>query len=211
MIHAYNENYLLLAQNQLAIFLDYSVNYLKHSLKDVYDKFLESNLSDRFMNGDPTIIAGRSGIELAYDVFGYENDNKIEYLSINKTIEFWLGYSLAYFQWYTCLNLNMLNKYVSILEIKEMYDPYHEMDIMKFVERLLDIYNQRKNKTNLEIRRHELKLSRNDLANISGVPYRVIEHYEQRVVDINKAGAMYILSLANALYIDPKDLLETTI
>lgn len=208
MIHAYSENYLLLAQNQLAVFFDYSVNYLNRSLESIYEKFLKSSISDRFMNGDPTIIAGRSGVELAHDVLRIPFEEKKEYLSVSKSEEYWLGYYLAYFQWFTNIDLNLLNKYISINEILELYNPYHEMDVTSFVDRMIEIFNERKQKTNLEIRRRELNMSRSDLANISGVSIRLIEHYEQRVADINKASSEYVIAIANALHAQPKDLLE---
>ena len=78
----------------------------------------------------------------------------------------------------------------------------------KFVEFLKTAIKVRKGKTNLEIYRREAKLSRSELSEKSGVPLRMIEHYEQRVKNINKANAEYLISLAKALFVSPDSLLE---
>ncbi|MBO4856397.1 MAG: hypothetical protein J5511_03400, partial [Bacilli bacterium] len=36
----------------------------------------------------------------------------------------------------------------------------------------------------------------------------MIEHYEQRIKNINKANCEYIISLSKALFVDPEALLE---
>lgn len=57
----------------------------------------------------------------------------------------------------------------------------------------------------------EWRLSRNmsqsDLAEASGVSVRMIQHYEQGVRDINKAEALTVLRLADALGCDVRDIL----
>ena len=92
--------------------------------------------------------------------------------------------------------------------MRSMYHPYHEMDITHFIDRINEILNERKKVTNLEIYRRKHKMSRSKLAKESNVPVRTIEHYEQRVANINKASAEYIISLAKALYVKPEQLLE---
>ena len=211
MIPAYNIYYVLLAQHNLAIFLDYSVNYLHFPLHDIWNRFLSSKICDKFMDADPQVMAGRSGIELVFDVLGKEAINVPEYTSIDKSPEYWLGYYLAYFQWRVNLSFRQLEKYIKIEEILEMYHPYHEMDLENFIIDLGKKYNERKGKTNLEIFRKELNMSRADLSKQSNVPVRTIEHYEQRVVDINNASSKYIISLAKALYKKPEELLEIEI
>lgn len=207
-IHAYDRNYLYLAQNQLAWFLDYSVNFLNLSLSFVWESFLKSDLSHKFANGDSSILSGKSGIELALDLFNKNGDDYPDYISIDRSREYWLGYYLAYYQWEVAISFDFLNKYISIEEMLSLYNPYHEMDIHQFIDKLNEILNQRKEKTNLEIFRHKLGLSRRELSIASNVPYRLIEHYEQRMVDINKASSEYVISLAKALYVNPQDLLE---
>ena len=208
MIRAYNKTYLLHAQNQLAVFLDYSVNYLNYSLKDIWKKFLDSDVYTGFFYADPTVIAGRSGIELVYDVLKKEPNSIPEYNSIGKSREFWLGYYLAYFHWYTSIDFRSILIYLPIEELLEMYSAYHEMDYSIFVKRVTEMLNERKVKTNLEIIRKIKQLSRSELSEASNVPVRVIEHYEQRQININKASSEYVLALAKSLRVKPEELLE---
>lgn len=207
-IRAYDGNYLELAQENLAICLDYAVNYFGMSLKDFWDQFLSSRICDKFMSGDTTTLAGRSGIEMALDVLKLEPLKPIEYFSYDRSEEYWLGYYLAYYQWATNIDFRFLNQYVSITEMLNMYHPYHEMDVTHFIDRINEKLNERKKMTNLEIYRRKRKMSRTKLAKESNVPARTIEHYEQRLININKASAEYIISLAKALYVNPEYLLE---
>lgn len=51
-------------------------------------------------------------------------------------------------------------------------------------------------------------LSQSQLATASGVSVRMIQHYEQGVRDINKAQAINVVRMADALQVDIKDILE---
>ena len=53
--------------------------------------------------------------------------------------------------------------------------------------------------SNLNETRLAKKLTRKELSDISGVSHRMIEKYEQGVKDINKAEAMTVYKLAEAL------------
>ena len=56
--------------------------------------------------------------------------------------------------------------------------------------------------------RKSKKLDQKTLAEISGVNLRMIQHYEQGVKDINKAQAITLYKLAQALECRIEDLLE---
>lgn len=64
--------------------------------------------------------------------------------------------------------------------------------------------------SNLKRIREEKNVSQAKLSNVTGVNLRMIQHYEQGVKDINKAQAITLLTLANALDCKIEDLLETT-
>ena len=145
MTHAYNESYTHLAQKNLAIFLDYAVNVLKLDIKDAWKTFLDSPISSRFMEGDPFVLAGRSGIEMVFDVLQRDLDEYKEYpIRNSRTEEYWLGYYLAYFQWETNVSFHTLDEYISINEMLSMYHPYHEMDVTSFVDELNKRLKKRK-------------------------------------------------------------------
>lgn len=196
-----------LKRKNLALFLDYGVNVLNVSLDGLWSRFLLNDKSIRFAKNDYGVITGVSGIELAYSVTEFTYDKSYIYEQ-NDTVESWLGSYLAYAQDKLKVSFQMINKYVPITELLSLYYPFHQMNEDKFVDFLRTALRVRKGKTNLEIYRREAKLSRSELANKSGVPLRMIEHYEQRLKNINKANAEYLLCLAKALYIEPENLLE---
>ena len=65
---------------------------------------------------------------------------------------------------------------------------------------------------NLKIRRQEAGMSQKDLANASGINWRMIQHYECEAPsdhrDINKAAAIVVLKLARALDCRVEDIME---
>lgn len=63
-------------------------------------------------------------------------------------------------------------------------------------------------KTALEFRRQTKRLTQAKLAEESGVNVRMIQHYEQGVKDINRAAALTVYRLAQALECTVEDLLE---
>lgn len=62
--------------------------------------------------------------------------------------------------------------------------------------------------SNLKNMRHRKAMSQKELAEASGVSIRMIQYYEQGVNDINKAEALTVYRLANALCCRVEDLLE---
>ena len=60
---------------------------------------------------------------------------------------------------------------------------------------------------NLKKIRTEKGMSQSALAEAAGVSVRMIQHYEQGVRDINKAEALSVLKLADALGCEVRDIL----
>ena len=89
-----------------------------------------------------------------------------------------------------------------------MYDCYHEMDIQHFVDRMNERYHIARPYTNLKRMRQKAGFSQSELAELSGVPVRTIQQYEQRQKNINKAQVEYLLMLAQALCCRVEDLVE---
>ena len=65
-----------------------------------------------------------------------------------------------------------------------------------------------KPETNLKLLRQQNGLSQKELAEISGVPLRTLQQYEQRQKNINKAQAEYLVSLSTALNCSVEQLIE---
>lgn len=62
--------------------------------------------------------------------------------------------------------------------------------------------------SNLKRIRQALKMSQGQLSEKSGVNVRMIQHYEQGVKDINKAQAITLYKLAQALSCQMENLIE---
>ena len=117
MIHAYDKNYLTAAQKCLARMLDYMVNDLQYPLETVWNWFLMSEISHRFELGDSTILAGTSGVELARRVLEQAGEpepvRKASY-AYDRSLEYWTGWAIAYYQWDTGLRFSEIEQAVPI-------------------------------------------------------------------------------------------------
>ena len=208
MIHAYDKTYLSKAQGSLGSMLDFAVYDLKEKLSGFYKKFLLSEISARFERGESSVIAGKSGVELALEIAGDFSLAKKYRPVANKSPEYWTGWALAYFQWQTNLTFKKIDSLIPIEEILGMYSPYHEMDISHFCGKMAELYNSRKQSTNLKLQRQTAGFSQKELSEISGVPLRTIQQYEQGQKNINSAKAETVLKLAKALECSVEDLME---
>lgn len=206
MIHAYDRLYLERARALLGRMLDFAVYDMKLDICCFYKEFCESEYAAKFERGDTTLLAGKSGIELAYDITGKTSTEP--HFTSNRSPEYWAGWALAYYQWHTALSFGKINSIVPIEDVLAMYPKYHEMDIMQFADAMNEAYARQKRFTNLKGRRSEAGLSQSELAKISGVPLRTIQQYEQRQKNINCARAETLLALAQALSCPLTELLE---
>ena len=211
MIHAYDKVYLDKARTALARMLDFAVYDLKYNITAFFDMFITSGVAARFEIGDFTVIVGRSGVELAYEVLeksGISYERIKPNYTFNRSEEYWTGWALAYYQWETSLSFAEIVRYIPIKEIQLLYSPYHEMDIRQFVDKMNELYRQAKPDTNLKLLRQRAGLSQSELATLSAVPLRTIQQYEQRQKDINKARAEYLIMLSKTLCCSAEDLIE---
>lgn len=208
MIHAYDELYLERAKTALGGMLDFAVYTLNEPLPVFWDKFLHSELARLFENGDTSLLAGKSGIEMAYEVEGITERCTHYEISFDRSPEYWAGWALAYYQWECNLSFRRITDAVSITEIIALYMPYHEMDIRQFSDKMNELIRERSPMSRLKLLREKVGLSQSALAAASGVPVRTIQQYEQRRKNINKAQAETLVALSKALYCRIEDLLE---
>ena len=126
----------------------------------------------------------------------------------NRSPEYWAGWALAYYQWQTNLSFKQIDSFISITEVLAMYNPYHEIDISQFCDRMTKLYNSRKQETNLKKVRLAAGLSQSKLAEVSGIPVRTIRQYEQKVKNLNAAKAESVIALSKALECSVEQLME---
>ncbi len=211
MIPAYNKLYLTDARRCLANSLDYAVYSLGFDLSDYYAAFINSDLCTRFEYGDPFIISGKSGVELALMVASGIDETaayKDRVYHDGKTPEYWIGWALAFYQWYSACSFKLLNDEIPITTILEMYDKYHEMDIMHFVERINEMRQAVRCSTYLKKYRQLRGFSQSELAELSNIPLKTLQHYEQGDKPLARANAAYVISLARILDCSPEVLIN---
>lgn len=211
MIHAYNESYLSDAKQNLAEFFDYAISTCRFDA-DLFSKlFVQSGYADKFERGNPAIIAGMSGIELAKKVILYAYPNwefPERIFSEDRSDVYWSGWALAEYQWATSKRFKDIFSRITLSEIISMYSVYHEMDIEHFIEDMNRKYDAVEQETRLKTIRENRGISQAELAKLSGVKLRSIQMYEQKVNDIDKAQAGTVYKLSRVLGCTIEDLLE---
>lgn len=186
MIYSYNKLYLNRGQQLLGSLLDVAVNIYNYDITDFFNMFLNSKYCHLFENGSPTLLVGKSSVELFFDIL---TDNNIQIVekeynfNFDKSIQYWTGYALAYYQWISNLTFKDIVEILPIDKICLLYSPYHEMDILQFVDKVNQLYKKNK-ESKLKKRRKELNLSQNQLSVLSDVSLRTIQEYEQKRKDI---------------------------
>lgn len=213
MTHAYNESYLNNAKSCLSQFFDYSVNDCKLSPDWVASLFVMTGYAEQFERGNPAVLAGMSGVELAKSMivkaYG-EKSMPAPQFSEDRTPEYWAGWALADYQWYYGRRFRDIFEHVPFSELLKMYPVYHEMDISQFTESMEQRIKSSAAEKETKLRRiRECRgLSQSELAEHAGIKLRSIQLYEQRVNDIDKAQAQTVYKLARVLGCNVEDLLE---
>lgn len=211
MTHAYQETYLNKAQSVLGEAFDYAVNTCGISGNDFVKLFLASSVCKRMENGEPAYIAGKSGIEIVIEVvsqtMGKEISNEPE-ARFGRSKEYWIGWAVAYYQWYSCRKYSEIFKVFSFDDLQQMYYTLHEADITKFVDIVNERMHEHFSDTNLKRIRVAYGCTQAELAKKADVTLRSIQMYEQRNKDINKASVDTVYRLAKALGCTMEDLIE---
>lgn len=211
MIRAYDEMYLSRAQNVLGDAFDYAVNSCNIPGSDFTKMFIVSTVSNRMENGEPAYLAGKSGIEIVIEVVLETKGKELQVEpneSFGRSKEYWIGWAVAYYQWYSGRKYSDIFKVVSFDDLERMYYTLHEADISKTVEILDKQMREFFSDTNLKRIRMAYGCTQTELAKRSGVSLRSIQMYEQRNKDINKAGADTVYRLAKVLGCTVEDLIE---
>ena len=209
MIHAYDEEYLPLAQRVMGDMLDYAVNTLDFELNDFYTMFLISGMAAQFEIGNPAFTAGKNGCEVAKEVLSLSGllvPDTEDVMYLDKTPEYWTGWVLAYYQWHSEKTFKRIQSVIPVTEVCSMYNPLHEADIRMFVEIVDKRMKEVRQQSQLKRLRAYAKLSQRELADQSGVPLRQIQLFEQGERDICKTQAQTLQKLARALHVSTETL-----
>ena len=210
MTHAYKEFFLDDAMETLGSAGEDAVLSLNIEGQEFLDLFLASGIAERFGRGDATYVSGMSGIELARKVLticGKTIPAHTENSSCHYSPEYWVGWILAYYQWYCGKPFSMILPKLRYQSLRNLYGVLHEADPSKAASVFDELLSEQA-ETNLARYRKARGLSQSQLANASGLSLRSIQLYEQRQNDINNAQYNRLQALANTLGCKIEDLLE---
>lgn len=211
-MRAYSQLYLEDSMRNLAGMFDYAIRGLNYFPDDFFSLFIDSGVSSLYEHGNPKYVCGLSGIELCQNVLDKTGRDFI-LVETDKSFdgpEYWCGWSLAYYQWYSAFRFSDLREYGLLpSEILKRY-VLHEADISKFVEVANSIIkeNQKSKPTRLQLIRKERNMTQKELSDRSGVSLRMIQLYEQRQNDINRASGSVINKLSWVLNCNFYDIME---
>lgn len=203
MIRAYNEIYLDDAMQTLAEMFSYVPNARQADV--LFQHFVMSGVAYQFGRGNPRYI--NMPPQALFEEIAGRKMPLVQPYSYGRSPEYWCGFVLAYYQWYTGLGFEQIGRRLPPSRIIAMYNPLHEASMEKFVEVANSIVFQKE--TNLARYRKTANLSQRELAKYSQVSLRAIQLYEQRQLDINMAPAVKLFQLSRVLGCYIEDLLET--
>lgn len=210
-IRAYQEIYLSKAQSTLGDAFDYAINTCEIPGQDFIELFITSTTSKRMENGEPAILAGKSGIEIVTDILLELTGKQPEIIlheRFGRSREYWIGWAVCYYQWYSGRSYQDIFKVFSFDDLTKMYSPLHEADITKFVDIAEEKIQAFFHETNLKRFRTAYGCTQAELAKRSDVTLRSIQMYEQRNKNINKASAESLYRISKVLGCSVENLLE---
>lgn len=213
-MHAYDEMYLDDAMRNLGEAFDYACNVCCIELNSFMDMFIAGGIAKQFGSGVSKIVSGISGTELVWLVLeqaGYKDDLPSAQVEYEYSREYWSGWILAYYQWHTGRSFKNIKNHITMDAILKLYPTLHEASEDKFVDTVNMIIRREKIPTRLQTLRRLLGYSQRILSDKSGVSLRMIQQYEQRAKDINKAAGIHLLALARTLGCSVEELMEPEI
>lgn len=209
-MYAYDVSYLEDARDRLGEMFDFAINTYNMKPDEFWDDFAISSVARCLSVGDPKFIAGMSGRELFARMIFDSRQKWIDIsapYSMDRSREYWAGWALAYYQWYT--NNTFAHIHRCGIELSEIIDIYilHEASDEKFVEVVNELINSKHEDNMLKRLRKYAGLTQKGLSDASSVPLRMIQLYEQGQNDISKAQTHTVLALAQVLGCEVRDLM----
>ena len=194
MIHAYNEQFLDIIQNKVAVMFELAVLEEKLDIDHFAKRFAMSKVAKALEKADPAYALGKSAKELLALII--DKDPLYVEIACDASPEYWLGWVIAYAQWHFNKSYSSIIEALPCSKLICHYFPYHEMDIMHSMDLIgshLDL------EPALRRMRKAKGLSQADLARLSGVSLRAVKAYEQGSLDISKAQVETVYRLSDTL------------
>lgn len=201
MTHAYDEMYVDGAMIRLGDMLEYACLDFGYDPDAFFKMFIHSGYARRFEIGDVSVIAGKSGPEIAYEVLNvidHVRDFQPPSWREERSDLYWSGWVLAYYQWEKNVPFADIWNFISIRMLQKMYPTLHEADISKAVDTMTEmIKTTKKNKVQtLRLLRGMTQSELAERAHMTISQLQRIEYGERKVENLSLKTA---ITLARAL------------
>ena len=209
MTHAYSQLYLSKASRAVGNMLHDAVLEFDINATDFLRRFIQSDVAAQFESGNPKYIAGKSGLELFLEVMEKTTGESYDVELIEnyqRSPEYWVGWVLTHYQWYSGHTFKSILDTVPYDEIIGLYGILHEADVQKSYE-VLDVHFAN-SESKLKIARKHCGLTQEALANESGVSINTIRAYERKSKDLNEAQFDIVMRLAKVLKCDVSEFIN---
>lgn len=137
-MRAYIEPYLKDVMKNLGVMSHFCINEYGLSPEKFSTLFANSHVAEQISMGNPRFLTGMSGKEMADMLIESSAELKSKQISSDSyqvSPEYWAGWVMAYYQWYTAKSFNQM--YIdgqTFDKVIRMYHPMHEADLAKVVE-----------------------------------------------------------------------------
>ncbi len=213
-MHAYAEIYLDDAMDALGEATDFAVNDCGVPIDDFFDAFIVSDIARSFECGNPRYVGGLSGIELTDRILSRTRPDFVLPPPGKRYVpgaDYWTGWILAYYQWFTNNRFERLFSIVRPSEIRLRYPTLHEASEEKCVSVINAIIKKRTTQSRLQHRRQACNFSQSELAEAAGVNLRTLQQYESHAKDLKKAAVDTVARLAHVLHCPLDTILELSL
>lgn len=208
MTCAYDEMYVEGAMIRMGDMLEYASLDCGLDPDSFWKMFLQSGIADRFEIGDVSIVAGKSGPEIARLVLekvDLQTDFPIPSWREDRSDLYWCGWILAYFQWTKNRPFSEIWDAVSIRTLRKMYPTLHEADISKAVEAILSLM-QEPEQTPVRCLRLLRGLTQTELSEKAGMTVTQLQRIEYGERKVENLSLKTAISLAKALNVRVEEL-----
>lgn len=208
MTHAYDEMYVEGAMLRMGDMLEYACLDCGYDPDAFWKMFIQSGIARRFEVGDVSVVAGKSGPELAYMIL-HDIDHKWAFPDPkwreDRSDLYWSGWVLAYFQWEQNRPFSEIWESISIRMLQKMYPTLHEADITKAIE-TMEAMLKHSGKSTVQTLRLIRGMTQQELAeraNMTVSQLQRIEYGERKVENLSLKTA---IALAKALGVSVEEM-----
>ena len=138
MMRAYIEPYLKDVMRNIGVMSHFCINEYGLNPEQFSTLFANSHVAEQISMGNPRYLTGMSGKEMADMLIESSVDTNSKLISSNTyqvSPEYWAGWVMAYYQWYTAKSFcQMYADGQTYEKVLMMYHPMHEADLAKVVE-----------------------------------------------------------------------------